>query len=122
MGQTSKARSRTGKARRRLSRRVLSTAGMVAAIASGVPSGRVVAQQAIQLDEITVTARKRPESEKNVPISLTTVEGAQLDDLSKTRSNADLARTVPNVNFVDLGGQSSNLANIRGVGSFSPVS
>jgi len=75
----------------------------------------------IQLGEITVTARKRPEAEKDVPISLTTVEGPQLTDLSKTRSNADLARSVPNFNFVDLGGQSSNLANIRGVGSFSPV-
>ncbi|MEH2541423.1 MULTISPECIES: TonB-dependent receptor [unclassified Bradyrhizobium] len=81
-----------------------------------------MARPAIQLQQITVTARKRPEVEKDVPISLTTVEGAQLEDLSKTRSNADLARSVPNFNFVDLGGQSSNLANIRGVGSFSPVS
>ncbi|MPZ41039.1 MAG: TonB-dependent receptor plug domain-containing protein [Rhizobiales bacterium] len=88
----------------------------------GVSPGPAAAQQAIQLDEITVTARKRPEAEKDVPISLTTVEGEQLEDLSKTRSNADLARSVPNFNFVDLGGQSSNLANIRGVGSFSPVS
>ncbi|MGE3149761.1 MAG: TonB-dependent receptor [Pseudorhodoplanes sp.] len=94
----------------------------MAAITWGVPSLPAAAQQPVPLDEITVTARKRPEAEKEVPISLTTIEGAQLQDLSKTRSNADLARSVPNFNFVDLGGQSSNLANIRGVGSFSPVS
>jgi iron complex outermembrane receptor protein len=84
-------------------------------------SAPATAQEAMQLEEITVTARKRPEAEKDVPISLTTIEGEQLKDLSKTRSNADLARSVPNFNFVDLGGQSSNLAYIRGVGSFSPV-
>jgi iron complex outermembrane receptor protein len=95
---------------------------VAAAISCGVFLSPAAAQPVTQLDEITVTARKRPESEKDVPISLTTVEGAQLGDLSKTRSNADLARSVPNFNFVDLGGQSSNLANIRGVGSFSPVS
>jgi iron complex outermembrane receptor protein len=104
----------------RAGRRMVSAAGMAALAWLGGPD-RAVAQ-AIELDEITVTARKRPEAEKDVPISLTTVEGAQLDDLSKTRSNQDLARSVPNFNFVDLGGQSSNLANIRGVGSFSPVS
>jgi iron complex outermembrane receptor protein len=94
----------------------------VAAISWGVVCVPAAAQPAVQLDEISVTARKRPEPAKDVPISLTTVEGAQLEDLSKTRSNADLARSVPNFNFVDLGGQSSNLANVRGVGSFSPVS
>jgi iron complex outermembrane receptor protein len=86
------------------------------------PKRPIASRPAVQLEQITVTARKRPEAEKDVPISLTTIEGAQLEDLSKTRSNADLARSVPNFNFVDLGGQSSNLANIRGVGSFSPVS
>ncbi|MDQ8732306.1 TonB-dependent receptor domain-containing protein [Bradyrhizobium sp. LHD-71] len=103
-------------------RRAISTAGALVAISSGVLPGPAFAQQAVQLDEITVTARKRPEAEKDVPISLTNVEGAQLEDLSKIRSNADLARSVPNFNFVDLGGQSSNLGNIRGVGSLSPVS
>ena len=70
----------------------------------------------------TVTARKRPEVETEVPVSMTTIAGPKLEDMSKTRSNAELARSVPNFNFVDLGGQASNLANIRGVGSFSPVS
>ena len=96
-------------------------AGMIGAACVIVPD-IAQGQQAVQFDEITVTARKRPELEKDVPISMTTVEGEQLQDLSKTRSNADLARSVPNFNFVDLGGQSSILANIRGVGSFSPVS
>ena len=95
---------------------------IAATIAGSVAGEKAAAQTVVQIEEITVTARKRPEAEKDVPISLTTVEGWELQDISKTRSNADLARSVPNFNFVDVGGQSSNLANIRGVGSFSPVS
>jgi iron complex outermembrane receptor protein len=114
-------KSGEGVGRRRSSGRAFSVVSMAAAMTWSVPFERALAQS-VMLDEITVTARKRPELEKDIPISLTTIEGARLDDLSKTRSNADLARSVPNFNFVDFGGQSSNLANIRGVGSFSPVS
>jgi iron complex outermembrane receptor protein len=73
------------------------------------------------LDTIIVTARKREENLQQVPISATVLANGRLD-IRRTASNADLAHSIPNFNFVDLGGQSSNLANIRGVGSFSPVS
>jgi iron complex outermembrane recepter protein len=52
---------------------------------------------------------------------MTVLEGGRLD-VAPTASNAGLARSAPNVSFVDLGGQSSNLFTIRGVGSFSPIS
>jgi len=85
---------------------------------------QVVAQQATpatELPAVTVTARKRDEAEQSVPISMTVLEGSRLD-VAPTASNAGLARSAPNVSFVDLGGQSSNLFTIRGVGSFSPIS
>lgn len=75
----------------------------------------------VQFDPVTVTARKRQENEQDVPISMTVLKGARLD-ISPIGSNAGLARSVPNLNFVDIGGQAPNFANIRGVGSFSPVS
>jgi len=73
------------------------------------------------LETITVTARKREENLQEVPISATVLKGDRLD-ISPIASNADLARSVPNFSFVDLGGQAANFANVRGVGSFSPVS
>ncbi|WP_051247933.1 TonB-dependent receptor [Inquilinus limosus] len=73
------------------------------------------------LEPIVVTARKREEDLQQVPISATVLEGDRLD-ISPIASNADLARSVPNFSFVDVGGQSSNFGNIRGIGSFSPVS
>jgi len=76
---------------------------------------------ATELSPVTVTARKRDEVERNVPISMTVLEGSRLDT-PPTASNAGLARSAPNVNFVDSGGQSSNLFTIRGVGSFAPLS
>lgn len=93
------------------------------ALTIGAPEA-VRAQQAgpaLELPPVTVTARKRDESEQTVPISMTVLEGSRLD-VAPTASNAGLARSAPNVNFVDLGGQSSNLFTIRGVGSFSPIS
>jgi iron complex outermembrane recepter protein len=78
-------------------------------------------QPALELPAVTVTARKRSENEQSVPISMTVLEGSRLD-VAPTASNAGLARSAPNVSFVDLGGQSSNLFTIRGVGSFSPIS
>ncbi|MCJ2188840.1 TonB-dependent receptor [Novosphingobium beihaiensis] len=92
------------------------------ALPNGVPlaSAQDLAENDSALDTIVITARKRKEFEQDVPIS-TTVLPADGLDVSSVQSNADLARSVPNFSFVDLGGQSGNLANIRGVGSFSPV-
>jgi iron complex outermembrane receptor protein len=75
----------------------------------------------LELPAVTVTARKRDEREQSVPISMTVLEGSRLD-VAPTASNAGLARSAPNVSFTDVGGQSSNLFSIRGVGSFSPIS
>jgi iron complex outermembrane recepter protein len=72
------------------------------------------------LEAVTVTARRREERDLDVPISLSVLSASQLT-LSPMQFNADLARAVPNLSYVDVGGQSSNFVNVRGVGSFSPV-
>lgn len=74
------------------------------------------------LDTIYVTARKRDENPQDVPISMTLLSAERLQDVSPATSNAGLSRLSPNFNFVDSGGQFGNTANIRGVGSFVPVS
>lgn len=105
------------------------------------PVAPEAASEPVVLPEVTVTtvtsvttARKRPEREKDVPVSVSSVAAseparapgrkpgaASVSDVSPVNANAGLTRQVPNVNFVDLGGQSANLINIRGVGSFSPL-
>lgn len=122
----------------------------VAGLTCGPSALPAVAQEAaataVELPAVTVTttARKRPEREKDVPVSVSSVKStpelppapsmesagegaagrageAKLEDVPPINSTAALARQVPNFNFVDVGGQSSNLINIRGVGSFFPL-
>ena len=76
-----------------------------------------------ELPAVTVTARKREEPMQSVPISVTVLDAqAAAAATAPSDSNAGLARSVPNLSFVDAGGQISNLFVIRGVGSFSPLS
>ena len=99
-----------------------STAALFAVLlAAPCPArGQEAAPEVIELAPVKVTARKREETEQKVPIALTVVEGKDLD-VPATASNNALARAAPNVSFTDVGGQSSNLFSIRGVGSFSPL-
>ncbi len=78
----------------------------------------VVAQdnQPIQIEEIIVTAQKRPENIQDVPISISAFSGDFLDD-SGVDTLQDLGAYTPNLTF----SQSSQVANqriiMRGVGS-----
>ncbi|OZI34187.1 TonB-dependent receptor [Bordetella genomosp. 10] len=81
------------------------------------------AQGVAELPAVTVTARKREESEQKVPISMTVLDGKTIETgASPSDSNAGLARSAPNTSFADSGGQFGNLFLIRGVGSFAPLS
>ncbi|WP_218574563.1 TonB-dependent receptor [Reyranella sp. CPCC 100927] len=75
----------------------------------------------IQLEPVDVTARKRREPDQTTPISVTVIDRKTMD-IPPTASNAGVARSAPNTSFVDVGGQSTNFFNIRGGGSFSPLS
>ena len=70
---------------------------------------------------IVVTARRRAESLKDVPIAVTAFTGAQLEK-SGAIDITDVAQTTPNVSLeVSRGTNSTLSAFIRGVGQQDPV-
>ena len=67
--------------------------------------------------EIIVTARKRAETVKNVPATITAITADQLAEKGPVQGTGDLLQTVPGVRFNGL--QSENLAevSVRGSGT-----
>lgn len=74
------------------------------------------------LPTIVITAQKRPEELQTIPIGISVLDQQQIQSVSPVTSNADVARRTPNFNYMESGGQYANSGNIRGVGSFSPLS
>lgn len=71
--------------------------------------------------EIVVTARRREESLRDVPIAVTAFTGAQLENAGAI-DVTDIAATTPNVTLeVSRGSNSTLSAFIRGVGQQDPV-
>ncbi|MCW5760910.1 MAG: TonB-dependent receptor, partial [Phenylobacterium sp.] len=87
-----------------------------AAVAQPV-SARVEASDANTIDELIVTATRREESLRDVPMTISAVTAEQLEATGPIAGTGDLLRTVPGVRFNDL--QSSNLSevSIRGSGT-----
>ena len=72
-----------------------------------------------ELAEIVVSAQKRTEDLKDVPISISAVSGEELQ-ANKIQSYDDIARAVPGVNFNSLAGtEGTTNIEIRGVSSTS---
>src|ERR1700733_14665496 len=69
-----------------------------------------------ELEEITVTAQKRSESEQNVPLSMTTFSSAALQEKS-VNTFFDYATKVPNLAFAPTGDGvgTARTVSIRGV-------
>lgn len=71
------------------------------------------------LDEVVVSAQKRAQDIKDVPISITALSGADLQ-AQGIQSFDDMARAVPGVNFNSLAGsEGTTNIEIRGVSSTS---
>jgi len=91
--------------------RIISARNLVLGVTT-LLAGNAVAQ----IEEIVVTAQKRPENIQNVPISISAVSGQFLED-SNIDTLQDLGAYIPNLSL----SQSSQVANqriiIRGVGS-----
>ncbi|TNE63607.1 MAG: TonB-dependent receptor [Alphaproteobacteria bacterium] len=102
------------------------------ALAVGMSAGGVYAQDSSQpaqaaaeqddsdltvISEIIVTARKREESVRDVPTTITALTGDQLEAKGPIEGVGDLLQTVPGVRFNSL--QSENLAevSVRGSGT-----
>lgn len=77
--------------------------------------------QAARLDAVKVTARRREEALIDVPISISSFSGAQLEKLGSV-DITDLNQMVPNVTMEPTRGTNTTLsAFIRGVGQQDPV-
>ncbi|HET9483909.1 MAG TPA: TonB-dependent receptor [Xanthomonadales bacterium] len=108
----------------RMSRTTLATA-IAAALIAALPCG-AIAQESVdeddraeapsQLEEVTVTARRREESIQEVPVAVSAFERDELTQMQATEVD-DLQGAVPNMNIVQ-GRGSSNSINvfIRGIG------
>ncbi|ARS29481.1 TonB-dependent receptor [Sphingomonas sp. KC8] len=86
---------------------------LLLSVASGAMMAHVVPAMA-QVEEIVVTAQKREQSMREVPISMVALKGEDLQE-KQVAGIEDLAKSLPNV-FVAKDTVSSNIY-IRGVGS-----
>ncbi len=70
---------------------------------------------AIQLDTVTVTARRRVESEQKVPAPITVLKGKQLEE-AKIYQVQDLQQQLPNFTSQFIHARQSSVA-VRGIGN-----
>ncbi len=102
-------------------KRVKYSSGLSAAVVAclaGASAAQAGEATATFLEEIVVTAQKRVEKLQDVPISVTVVDGAQLDN-QNVYSIEDLARTSPSLEMVQAFGGPGGGGQIRGIGTNS---
>lgn len=92
-----------------ISTAIVSTAMVMPAVAQEADT-----ESRFQLEEITVTARKRDESLQNVPDSIIAFSGELLDRTNVTAMR-DVTAKLPNVSIVESLNPGSTFINIRGV-------
>ncbi len=80
------------------------------------------AQDTGALEEILVTARRVDESLQRVPVAVSALSGAMIDNLG-AQTPGKLNAVIPNVAMVQIpGNPSANVAMIRGIGTTDPNS
>ena len=103
---------------------LLSAAIAVALISSLPVDHRGIAlaaeSDALQLEEVVVTARKREENLRDVPVSIGVVDGAVIDNL-KIQDMEDITRILPGISFASHqngpAGPGQDNITIRGISS-----
>jgi outer membrane receptor protein involved in Fe transport len=94
-------------------------------LATGQFAGRHGAALAVevddlQLDEVVVTARKREENLRDVPVSIGVLDGAAIDNL-RVQDMEDITRILPGISFASHqngpAGQGQDNITIRGISS-----
>src|SRR6056297_2730220 len=97
------------------------TLAAVISIVAGTMSGAplALAQNRGVLEEVTVTARKRVENLQDIPVSVTAISGAMIEQ-TKIFNVADIEQRTPNLTIraSDNGVSSALQAYLRGVGQF----
>lgn len=81
-------------------------------------AGEASADSSAQLEEITVTAQKRTEDIKDIPISVSAISAQQLIE-HHVADYDDITRTVPGISFQAGAGPGLDNIEIRGVSSTS---
>jgi len=80
-----------------------------AAVASAFSGASAVqAEEALTLEEIIVTARKRSESVQDIPSSIQAITGEDIKEIG-ARGMADFTRFMPSVNMINYGNGSSSV-------------
>src|SRR5258708_6177371 len=78
------------------------------------------ASEDLPLDEVVVTARKREENLRDVPVSIGVIDGAAIDNL-RVQDMEDITRILPGVSFAPHqngpAGQGQDNITIRGISS-----
>src|SRR5438067_7660659 len=103
----------------KMHKRVIAAHGAMLALAA-VPGGAALAQtaQATELQSVTVTAQRRTENIKEVPVSVTQLKGEKLDVLvSGGEDIRVLAAKVPSLNIESSNGRTFPRFYIRGYGN-----
>ena len=98
------------------SRSLLALSASVMVLALGAPAVADPIQNSGQLENIVVTAQKRTEDIKEVPLSVSVVSGSDLTE-THTADYEDLARSVPGISFSSLGGAGLDRIEMRGISS-----
>ena len=103
---------------------VMYRSALAVAIVTALGSGNAQAQstpstdeQAVQLDQVSVTAQRREQQVQKTPLSLTVISGPELERMQVTRVD-DVKFTTPNIIIEQNTGTSSGAKIImRGVGA-----
>lgn len=83
---------------------------------SPIAAGLIMANaQALELEEVVVTAQKRAQSLNDVGIAVTAFTGADIDELGLEQP-ADLAAQTPNLTVKNASGSTAPVFTVRGVG------
>jgi iron complex outermembrane receptor protein len=96
----------------------LATIVSVTAGLAGAPAWPQEAAGEGAIEEIVVTARHRAENIQSVPISMTAVSGAAIEE-SRANTLQELEHSVPNLVFGETGTTGETHIGIRGIGDFS---
>ncbi|HWJ93691.1 MAG TPA: TonB-dependent receptor [Telluria sp.] len=103
----------------KMHKRVMSAQGAMLALTAVMPIGSALAQaSATELQTVTVTAQRRAENIKEVPVSVTAIKGEKLDVLvSGGEDIRVLAAKTPSLNVESSNGRTFPRFYIRGYGN-----
>lgn len=103
----------------KMHKRVMSAQGAMLALTAAMPIGSALAQaSANELQTVTVTAQRRAENIKEVPVSVTAIKGEKLDVLvSGGEDIRVLAAKTPSLNVESSNGRTFPRFYIRGYGN-----